>query len=79
MARPAVSAGGGLAAISYVLRKGREAGGLLRLRGKLPCVRRHRFLRQRDGGERPRGPAERKIRDFGGDCTRRVQLGHVVA
>src|SRR2546426_9651428 len=31
MARPRVAAGGGLAAVAYVLRKGGEAGGLLRL------------------------------------------------
>ena len=31
MARPRVTAGGGIAAIVYVLRKGREAGGVLRL------------------------------------------------
>ena len=31
MARPRVSAGGGVAAIAYALRKGREAGGLWRL------------------------------------------------
>jgi molybdopterin-dependent oxidoreductase alpha subunit len=35
MARPAVSAGGGLAAVLYVLRKGREAGGVLRLYRRL--------------------------------------------
>jgi molybdopterin-dependent oxidoreductase alpha subunit len=35
MARPGVSAGGGLAAVTYVLRKGREAGGLLRLYRRL--------------------------------------------
>ncbi|MBI3872671.1 MAG: FdhF/YdeP family oxidoreductase [candidate division Zixibacteria bacterium] len=41
MARPRVSAGGGLAALLYVLRKGKEAGGLLplyrRLRSKNVC------------------------------------------
>ena len=31
MARPRVAAGGGVAAITYALRKGREAGGLWRL------------------------------------------------
>src|SRR5947207_2414420 len=35
MARPRVAAGGGLAAVAYVLRKGREAGGLLRLYRRL--------------------------------------------
>src|SRR2546428_8782025 len=35
MARPGVAAGGGLAAVAYVLRKGREAGGLLRLYRRL--------------------------------------------
>src|ERR671930_301592 len=35
MARPRVGAGGGLAAATYVLRKGREAGGLLRLYRRL--------------------------------------------
>jgi molybdopterin-dependent oxidoreductase alpha subunit len=35
MARPEVSAGGGFAAVTYVLRKGREAGGLLRLYRRL--------------------------------------------
>lgn len=35
MARPRVSAGGGFAAIAYVLRKGREAGGVLRLYRRL--------------------------------------------
>src|SRR5207245_3657701 len=39
MARPRVAAGGGLAAVAYVLRKGREAGGLLR---------RYRRLRSRN-------------------------------
>lgn len=41
MARPRVAAGGGLAAVAYVLRKGREAGGLLplyrRLRSRNVC------------------------------------------
>ena len=41
MAKPRVSAGGGLAAIWYVFRKGREAGGILklyrRLRSKNTC------------------------------------------
>ena len=35
MARPRVGSGGGLAALTYVLRKGREAGGLLRLYRRL--------------------------------------------
>lgn len=35
MARPRVSAGGGLPAIAYVFRKGREAGGLIRLYRKM--------------------------------------------
>src|SRR2546426_967410 len=35
MARPRVAAGGGLAAVAYVLRKGGEAGGLLRLYRRL--------------------------------------------
>jgi len=35
MARPRVTAGGGFAAVAYVLRKGREAGGLLRLYRRL--------------------------------------------
>src|SRR5438067_3803779 len=35
MARPRVAAGGGLAAVEYVPRKGREAGGLLRLYRRL--------------------------------------------
>ena len=35
MGRPRVSAGGGFAAIRYSLRKGREAGGMLRLYGRL--------------------------------------------
>src|SRR5213593_2312438 len=35
MARPRVRSGGGLAALTYVLRKGREAGGLLRLYRRL--------------------------------------------
>src|SRR5207245_8702167 len=35
MARPRVAAGGGLAAVAYVLLKGREAGGLLRLYRRL--------------------------------------------
>ncbi len=35
MARPRVAAGGGLEAVAYVLRKGREAGGLLRLYRRL--------------------------------------------
>src|SRR6058998_3148892 len=35
MARPRVAAGGSLAAVAYVLRKGREAGGLLRLYRRL--------------------------------------------
>jgi molybdopterin-dependent oxidoreductase alpha subunit len=35
MATPRVRAGGGLAAVAYVLRKGREAGGLLRLYRRL--------------------------------------------
>src|SRR5437870_5602200 len=35
MARPRVAAGGGLAAVAYVPRKGREAGGLLRLYRRL--------------------------------------------
>src|SRR5262245_1202655 len=41
MARPRVAAGGGLAAVAYVLKKGREAGGLLplyrRLRSRNVC------------------------------------------
>jgi len=41
MARPRVAAGGGLAAVAYVLRKGREAGGLVplyrRLRSRNVC------------------------------------------
>jgi len=35
VARPRVGSGGGLAALTYVLRKGREAGGLLRLYRRL--------------------------------------------
>src|SRR5688572_28068449 len=35
MAKPRVSAGGGLAAILYVLKKGREVGGVLRLYRRL--------------------------------------------
>src|SRR5437870_6191507 len=35
MARPRVRSGGGLAALTYVLRKGREAGGLFRLYRRL--------------------------------------------
>src|SRR5438093_1053998 len=35
MARPRVGSGGGLAALTYVLRKGREAGGLLRVYRRL--------------------------------------------
>src|SRR5262245_62636091 len=35
MARPRLRAGGGLAAVRYVLRKGREAGGILRLYRRL--------------------------------------------
>src|SRR2546422_2652957 len=35
MARPQVAAGGGLAAVAYVLRRGGEAGGLLRLYRRL--------------------------------------------
>ncbi|HYR97130.1 MAG TPA: hypothetical protein VEM57_10360, partial [Candidatus Binatus sp.] len=41
MATPRVRAGGGLAAVAYVLRKGREAGGLValyrRLRSRNAC------------------------------------------
>src|SRR5689334_13277747 len=35
MARPRVRAGGGFAAVAYVLRKGRDAGGILRLYRRL--------------------------------------------
>jgi hypothetical protein len=35
MSTPRVRAGGGLAAIGYVLRKGREAGGIGKLYGRL--------------------------------------------
>src|SRR5262245_26573307 len=35
MARPGIAAGGGLAAVRYVLRKGREAGGVRKLYARL--------------------------------------------
>src|SRR5688572_30608110 len=52
MAKPRVSAGGGLAAILYVLKKGREVGGVLRLYRRLRSKNTCRTCALGMGGQR---------------------------